>query len=97
MPDHFLEEMCYFYQNLLCNWLSSENNQQVISADSESFSEEMTKEYVTPVNYFFIQYAAVRGLDDQQSSRKIFDRQEDWVIPQGDTFWSLNQMLFLLR
>ena len=94
MPDHFLEEMCYFYQNLLCSSLQSESNQQVLSTDSEVSSKEVTEECffvlnVTPTNFHLIS-AALWEPDDQQSSRGIFDRLEDWVIPQRDMFCSLN-------
>ena len=63
----------------------------MINADSKSFSKEMTEEclYVTPVNIHSIS-VALWGLDDQQSSRGIFDRLEVWLIPQQcETFCSL--------
>ena len=60
----------------------------MLSTDSEASSEEMTEECffvlnVPPANLHLIS-AALWELDDQQSSRGIFDRLEDWVIPQRD-------------
>ena len=97
---YFPEEMHNLYQNLVCNLLKSESDQSVVSADSApgGFLDGMTKVRfcVTPVNIYSIS-AALLGFVDQKKNRRIFDKQEGWVILQaGSIFCSLWQPFFIM-